>query len=333
MIQERTHAFALKSSLVLLDPRPDLAHMVRMVEEGFALSEASNTPVMLELRIRACHVRGSFVCKDNVAPAISTRHLHGRARRRSTTRGWRTRRSTFRQEKLKGDERMPGGAALHRRAAPERDCSPAARDDLGIIVQGGLYNSLVRALQQLGLADAFGASALSDAGAQRHLSAGAGGDPRLLRRQARGAGGRGRPARVHRAGDRSRSCAGATSNTPMHGKDLLPMAGEYTVEVIARGARRVRRAARAGAAARRRAGAGSRRSRRAARRSRAQLAQPLPARPPQLLRRLPGAAGVRGAEARAAGHRPRAHRRRHRLPLVRDLRAVLARATRSSATA
>ena len=43
--------------------------MVRMVEHGFRLSEASNMPAMLELRIRACHVRGSFECKDNVAPA------------------------------------------------------------------------------------------------------------------------------------------------------------------------------------------------------------------------------------------------------------------------
>src|SRR6187455_2896736 len=33
VIQERTLAYALKSSLVLVDPRPDLAHMVRFVEE------------------------------------------------------------------------------------------------------------------------------------------------------------------------------------------------------------------------------------------------------------------------------------------------------------
>ncbi len=37
---------------------------------------------------------------------------------------------------------------------------PGGRDDLGLIVQGGLYNSVVRALQQLGLADAFGESDL-----------------------------------------------------------------------------------------------------------------------------------------------------------------------------
>ena len=45
------------------------------VERGFELSETSNTPVVLELRIRACHVRGSFVARDNVKPRISTREL------------------------------------------------------------------------------------------------------------------------------------------------------------------------------------------------------------------------------------------------------------------
>src|SRR5499425_27663 len=40
VIQERTHAYALKSTLALLDPRPHLQTMVRMVEHGFALSEA-----------------------------------------------------------------------------------------------------------------------------------------------------------------------------------------------------------------------------------------------------------------------------------------------------
>jgi indolepyruvate ferredoxin oxidoreductase, alpha subunit len=74
IIQERTHAFAMKSQIWLLDPRPTLPTIVDMVEHGFALSEASSTPVMLELRIRACHVHGQFVCKDNRPPAISRLH-------------------------------------------------------------------------------------------------------------------------------------------------------------------------------------------------------------------------------------------------------------------
>ena len=55
-----------------------------MVEKGFELSEASNTPVIMELRVRACHVFGSFIAKDNVAAAISTKHRLG-ARHASTT--------------------------------------------------------------------------------------------------------------------------------------------------------------------------------------------------------------------------------------------------------
>src|ERR1700741_720088 len=71
IIQERTHAFAMKSQMWLLDPRPNLPKIVEMVEHGFELSEASSTPVMLELRIRACHVQGSFKTKKNQAPKLS----------------------------------------------------------------------------------------------------------------------------------------------------------------------------------------------------------------------------------------------------------------------
>src|SRR5262245_65808448 len=77
VIQERTHAYALKSTMVLLDPRPELANMVRMVEEGFALSEASNLPALMQLRIRACHLRGHFTCKDTIARKFPTRQPPG----------------------------------------------------------------------------------------------------------------------------------------------------------------------------------------------------------------------------------------------------------------
>src|ERR1700754_5137348 len=71
IMQERTHAFAMKSQMWLLDPRPQLPAITRMVEQGFELSEASSTPVMLMLRIRACHVYGRFVASNNRKPAFS----------------------------------------------------------------------------------------------------------------------------------------------------------------------------------------------------------------------------------------------------------------------
>src|SRR4030088_1438315 len=70
-MQERTHAFAMKSQIWLLDPRPTLPHIVATIEHAFALSEVSSTPVMLMLRIRACHVVGRFFAKDICPPAVS----------------------------------------------------------------------------------------------------------------------------------------------------------------------------------------------------------------------------------------------------------------------
>src|SRR6187200_1326091 len=71
IMQERSHAFAMKSQVWLLDPRPNLPTIVRAVEKGFELSEVSNTPVMLEVRIRCCHVHGKFTAKDNKRPAMT----------------------------------------------------------------------------------------------------------------------------------------------------------------------------------------------------------------------------------------------------------------------
>ena len=99
IIQERTHAFAMKSQMWLLDPRPNLPTIVGMVEHGFALSEASRTPVMLELRIRACHVHGSFVCKDNRPPAI--RATIRSPRRSSTMRACACRRRPMRRRRTR----------------------------------------------------------------------------------------------------------------------------------------------------------------------------------------------------------------------------------------
>src|SRR3989442_5206981 len=71
ILQERTHSTALKSSIPLLDPRNSLESFARFVEEGFGLSEACHEPVLFSIRIRACHMRGTLACRDNVRPTIS----------------------------------------------------------------------------------------------------------------------------------------------------------------------------------------------------------------------------------------------------------------------
>jgi len=153
IMQERSHAFAMKSQMWLLDPRPNLTSIVDMVEKGFRLSEASNTPVMLELRIRACHVYGSFVAKDNVTPAFTLRDAmenpvrdYGRVVLPP---------SNFVHEIEKVEHRWPA-AVEYIKAHHLNEFFGGATGDIGVIVQGGLYNTLIRALELAGLSDCFG---------------------------------------------------------------------------------------------------------------------------------------------------------------------------------
>jgi indolepyruvate ferredoxin oxidoreductase alpha subunit len=140
----------------LLDPRPDLSTIVRMVEKGFELSEASHAPVMLELRIRACHVTGEFAAKDNRPGAHSALNpISGPPRFEYARLAHPP--VTFVQERLKIEERLPAARAFIR----EHKLNEAIAgdvDDVGIIVIGGLTNSVLRALSRLGLADLYGAS-------------------------------------------------------------------------------------------------------------------------------------------------------------------------------
>ena len=156
VIQERSYAYALKSSMWLLDPRPDLPAIVRTVEKGFELSEASHAPVMLELRIRACHATGEFAAKNNRKGAVSglnklagpPRFEYGRLAHPPVI---------FTQEKLKVEERLPAARKFIREHKLNETIAGDV-DDVGIIVMGGLTNSVLRALERIGLADVFGAA-------------------------------------------------------------------------------------------------------------------------------------------------------------------------------
>ena len=153
IMQERSHAFAMKSQIWLLDPRPNLPSIVAAVEMGFRLSEASNTPVMLELRIRACHVYGSFVAKDNVRPIFTMQDARDTPRRETDRIVLPP--ASYLHEREKVEHRWPAAIKFIEDNGLNELFGGDA-DDIGIIVQGGMYNTAMRALQTLGLADAFG---------------------------------------------------------------------------------------------------------------------------------------------------------------------------------
>ena len=153
ILQERTHSTALKSSVPLLDPRNSLDAFARFVEEGFGLSEACNEPVFFSIRIRACHMRGTLRCKDNVRPVISMRAPLG-APSFSIDR-INLPPFTYQMEAQKFEKRLPAA----RRYIVEHRLNEHFRGDeahVGIIMQGGLWNTTLRGLSMLGLADTRG---------------------------------------------------------------------------------------------------------------------------------------------------------------------------------
>ena len=231
IIQERSHAFAMKSQMWLLDPRPNLPTIVRMVEKGFELSEASSTPVMLELRIRACHVHGAFEAKDNRAPAISRKDTLDSPdfdfARISLPP------ATYAQEKHKVEVRWPAAQKFIRENTLNEVFAGEVAD-IGIICQGGMYNVAVRSLQQLGLADAFGGSRIPIYALNvtyplipEEVASFCAGKRAILVIE------EGQPACIEDA--LHAILRREDISTRLHGKDCLPMAGEYTGEVVLAG--------------------------------------------------------------------------------------------------
>ncbi|MEO5597636.1 MAG: indolepyruvate ferredoxin oxidoreductase, partial [Novosphingobium sp.] len=158
IMQERTHAFAMKSQMWLLDPRPDHALIVDMIEKGFELSEASNTPVMLEVRVRTCHMHGSFVAKDNVRPAFTLDDAKNAPRRDLGRIVLPPAAYEHEQEKIL--KRMPAAIDFIKAHQLNEWFGPA-EGKIGIVLQGGMYNNVIRALQFLGLSDAYGNTQVS----------------------------------------------------------------------------------------------------------------------------------------------------------------------------
>jgi indolepyruvate ferredoxin oxidoreductase alpha subunit len=140
---------------------------------------------------------------------------------------------TFAQEILKLERRLPAAEAY----ILEHGLNEFFEGDygaVGVILQGGLYNTVIRRLQVLGLADAFGATRvpLMVLNVVHPLVPGqiekfcAGKDALLVLEE-------GNPEYIeHQINSILRR---ADLQTRIHGKDVMPIAGEYTAAVIGDG--------------------------------------------------------------------------------------------------
>ena len=231
IMQERSHAFAMKSQIWLLDPRPNLTAIVDSVDIGFRLSEASNSPVMLQLRLRSCHLHGRFIAKDNIKPSFTLRHAMENPVR--DTNRIVLPPASFLHEQEKITKRWPAAVKFIKDNKINELFADGA-EDFGIVMQGGLYNTVIRALQLLGLSDVYGNSKIplyilnvtypivddevvAFASSKRGILLVEEGQPDYIEQNIN--------AILRRAG----------VVTALHGKDLLPVAGEYTPAAVIKG--------------------------------------------------------------------------------------------------
>ena len=222
----------MKSQMWLLDPRPNLPKIVEAVEQGFELSEASSTPVMLQLRIRACHVHGSFTTKKNRSPLFSRKSFLDEPTFDFGNICLPP--STYAQEKHKIEVRWPAAVAFIKKNKLN-EIFPGEMTDTGILCQGGMYNAVIRALQQLGLADIFGATRVpiycmnvAYPMIPEEIVDFCAGKKRVLVVE------EGQPAFIEDAVQAALRRAEA-NEVKIFGKGMLPMAGEYTGEVVSAG--------------------------------------------------------------------------------------------------
>ena len=231
IMQERSHAFAMKSQIWLMDPRPNLPKIVDCVRKGFELSEASNTPVMLEVRIRTCHVTGQFTASNNIRPGFTLKDALDNPVR--DTNRIVLPPASYLHEKEKLEVRWPA-ATRFIREHQLNEFFDGDLADIGIVMQGGMYNTTLRALELAGLADPFGNSRvplyvlnvtypLVD---EEFLAFTQGKKAILIVEE-------GAPDYIEQSV--STLLRRHDIQTKIHGKDLLPMGGEYTGLVLKAG--------------------------------------------------------------------------------------------------
>ncbi|NNA70533.1 indolepyruvate ferredoxin oxidoreductase subunit alpha [Pseudomonas gessardii] len=233
IMQERSHAFAMKSQMWLLDPRPNLPSIVQAVKDGFDLSEASNTPVMLQMRIRSCHLHGQFVASDNCPPPFTVKDALENPVRDLDRIVLPP--ASFLHEREKIQQRWPAAIRFIQERQLNEFFSEGAAD-VGIALQGGNYNTLIRALQKLGLSDVYGTSTiplyvmnvaypLVDEEFERFCQ----GKRAILLLE------EGQPNFVEQ--NVSTILRQLGLETALHGKDMLPLAGDYNTATVLAGVR------------------------------------------------------------------------------------------------
>jgi len=231
IMQERTHSFAMKSSLPLIDPRYNMTKLVELTEQAFEMSEAAHLPVFMSLRIRACHMTGSFVAKDNKESKYNLNNPVPEP-------GYDVTKivlppASYAHEQDKFATRLPA-VQNYIREHGLNEVFPGDGGRYGIITQGGTHGMVARGLRQLGAADGYGKSdvpmlvlnVIHPLVPEEITEFLEGKDSVLVVEE-------GNPNLIETQIAQIAHTNGITCR--VRGKDVLPMAGEYVTDVVRTG--------------------------------------------------------------------------------------------------
>lgn len=152
-VLQRTLPWGQKIGMPVIDPRHDQQVLHRLVKEGMDLSRDSNSVVALLLRPQHSHANAEIVVGDNVLPKISTVNKLKEFRRDPTIFALPP--YSFQQEAKRFEERLPTATRLIvERRLNEFFGNEKAK--VGIITHGTTFNTTMRLLSIMGLADEYG---------------------------------------------------------------------------------------------------------------------------------------------------------------------------------
>jgi indolepyruvate ferredoxin oxidoreductase alpha subunit len=186
---------------------------------------------MLMVRIRSCHVTGRFKTSENQAPKLTVGDAL--ANPQSDFNRVVLPPMSYVHEQDKINNRRPNAEKFIVENKLNEVFGPST-SNIGIVTQGGMYNGLIRALQRVGLADIYGETSVPiyclnvtyPLVATEFEQFCKGKEHILVVEE-------GQPDHIEQ-----NLCSilyKASCTTKVYGKDVLPMAGEYTGKVLLKG--------------------------------------------------------------------------------------------------
>ncbi|MBL4621276.1 MAG: indolepyruvate ferredoxin oxidoreductase subunit alpha [Immundisolibacteraceae bacterium] len=152
-VAQRTLPWAMKSGIVVIDPRADQQLLLKLTRMSFELSEASNTVVALLLRPQLSHANAEIKTGNNAQPRFNTKDKIKASV--AEPHRYPLPPNTQRQEVERYTDRLPRAEKfVVANDLNERFGSKQAK--IGIITHGTVFNTVMRVFAILGLADEQG---------------------------------------------------------------------------------------------------------------------------------------------------------------------------------